>query len=218
MGRCLGRFIDPGDLAVRSDQKGHAFRPILIRAFRRAIGHGDRAGFIEQQMPGQPMFFRPFLQIFRRAEGDADQNRVFVFKVRGSITEPIGFVGSPAAEGAGEKPYQHVFAGLIRQAHRFPILIGEGECGRCRADLKNSHNDLLSTLLPSRATIAGMVRRGEAGKTNSPESPSSRSAGADRPHPSVRTTPRSLSRNDPRRSPVPPGCGTWRRCRHSTSD
>jgi hypothetical protein len=54
----------------------------------------------------------------------------------GSITEPIGLLGSIIPEGAGIKPDQDVFARVIREANVLPILIGKGKGRRDAADFR----------------------------------------------------------------------------------
>ena len=132
----LGDFVGFDDLSVGPDQHGNAGRAFLVRAFRRAIGHGDRPVGIAQQVGGQADVVAPLFQVFRRAEGDSQYDGVLISIVLGSITEPVGLLGSIVAEGAGVEPEQNVLARVIREADILPVLIGQGKGRRRAADCR----------------------------------------------------------------------------------
>ena len=110
--------------AICSDEDRNTGRSFLIGAFRRTVSKGNRAVGIAKEIGRQTGFGRPFSQVLRGAEGDAQQFGVFVFKLLGSITEPFGFFGSSTAKGAREKPDQHIFTSIICKAYVFSVLIG----------------------------------------------------------------------------------------------
>jgi hypothetical protein len=78
----------------------------------------------------------PAFQIFRRAEGNAQQDGVLVGKLLDSITEPVGLLRSAIAEGARVEPNEHVLSRVVRQAHHIPILVGKGEGRRRRSNIR----------------------------------------------------------------------------------
>ena len=114
-------------LAVRPDHDAHSGGAFLIRAFRGAVGHGDRFIDVTQKITRQAYFVPPFLQIFGRAERNAENDRIFVCKILGSSTEPVGLLRSIIAERAWIEPQHDLFASVIRQAHILPVLIGQCE-------------------------------------------------------------------------------------------
>lgn len=133
MDRNIGVFIDPFDPAVRSDQNGQARCPLLVRRFRRAVCHCDRAVGIAQQIRLVTGLVCPFFQIFGGAERNTDQCAVFIENVLGSITEPFSFPRSITAEGAREKPDKDAFAGEVVETDGFAVLVRQGEAGRFAA-------------------------------------------------------------------------------------
>ena len=68
---------------------------------------------IEQQVGGETGFPMPGFQIFYGAESDAEQFCILGLEFRGSITEPLGFVGSAVATGARIEPDQHVLSRIV---------------------------------------------------------------------------------------------------------
>jgi hypothetical protein len=124
------------DLAVRPDHDSDAGRFFLIGTFGSAVGNGD--GFIDvaKQFAWKTYFLAPFLQVFRRAEGDPQNDGVFIGKFLGSSTEPIGLLSSIIAERAWIEPQHDVFASVIRQAHILPVLIGQRESRRHASDFR----------------------------------------------------------------------------------
>lgn len=104
----IGLGVGFNHLAVRPDQHGNPCRLFLIRANRGAIGKGYRTVGVTQQIGRQTGFADPCFQIGRRTEGYAQQFGVPVLEFPGSITEPFGLFGSPAAKGTREKPDQYV--------------------------------------------------------------------------------------------------------------
>ena len=131
---CFGNFVSLDDLTVRPDEHGDPRCAFLVRAFRRAIGHGDGPVGIAQQVGCQADVAAPLFQIIRRTEGNAQNDGVLVSIVLGSITEPVGLLGSIVPEGAGIEPEQDVLARVIREADILPVLIGQGKGRRRAAD------------------------------------------------------------------------------------
>ena len=84
---------------------------------------------IEQQVGGETGFPMPGFQIFYGAESDAEQFCILGLEFRGSITEPLGFVGSAIAKGARIEPDQHVLSRIVTQADCLPILVWQAERG-----------------------------------------------------------------------------------------
>lgn len=124
------------DLAIRPDHDPDTGGFFLIGVFRGTISNGD--GFIDvtQKFAWKTDFLAPFLQIFRRAEGDPQNDGVFIGKFLGSSTEPVGLLCSIIAERAWIEPQHDVFAGVIRQAHILPVLIGQRESRRHASDFR----------------------------------------------------------------------------------
>jgi len=158
----VGRGIGLHHLAIRADQHGNPRGLFLVRAYRRAISHGHRTVGIAQQFGGETDLVAPAFQFLCRAEGDAEENRIPIGEVLGSITEPIGFLGSAAAEGAREEPDQHVPSRIVREADMFPILIGQGKDGWCASDSRVGHRSLFADIsqitFESTPTVANFQR------------------------------------------------------------
>lgn len=150
----IGLGIGFHDLAVRPDQHGKPCWLFLIRAFSGTIGHRHRTIGVTQEVCRQTCLVEPCFQVFRRAERYAEQRGVFVFEFLGSITEPLGFFGSPTAERAGEKPDQHVPSGVIGKVYGLAVLIGQGKAVRVAANFRESHCFLVSlTAAPIRRRL-----------------------------------------------------------------
>lgn len=115
------------NLAIRTDHDPNTRRFFLIGAFSGAVSNSDRFIDVAQKFAWQAYFLAPFLQIFRRAEGDPQNDGVFIGKILGSSTEPVGLLCSIIAERAWIEPQHDVFASVIRQAHVLPVLIGQCE-------------------------------------------------------------------------------------------
>ena len=122
--------------AVRPDHDAHSGGAFLIRAFRGAVGHGNRFIDVTQKITRQAYFVPPFLQIFGRAERNAENDRIFVCKILGSSTEPVGLLRSIIAERAWIKPQHDVFTRMIRQTYIHPILIGQRKGWRHASDFR----------------------------------------------------------------------------------
>ena len=115
------------NLTVGTDHDPDTGRFFLISVFCGTISDGDRLIDVAQKFAWKAYFLAPFLQIFRRAEGDPQNDGVFIGKILGSSTEPIGLLCSIIAERAWIEPQHDVFASVIRQAHVLPVLIGQCE-------------------------------------------------------------------------------------------
>lgn len=133
MFRRFGRSVGPHHLAIGPDEHGHTFRPLLVGAVRRTIGHGNLAIRVTKQVAFKAYLLAPAFQVVLRAEGDAQQYCILIGIVLDSITEPVGLLRSAIAEGARIEPYEYVLPRVIRQTHRFPVLIGEGKGRRSRS-------------------------------------------------------------------------------------
>lgn len=130
----FGNLISLENFPVGTDEDGNPRRALLVGAFGCPISQGHRAVVIAQQIGGQANLVAPGFQIIRRTEGNPQNNSVFVSIVMGSITEPVGLLGSIVAKGAGIEPDQDVLARVIREADVLPVLIGQGEGRRHTAD------------------------------------------------------------------------------------
>ena len=86
----------------------------LIGVFSGAISDSDEFIGIAQKFAWKANFLAPFLQIFRRAESDPQNDGLFIGKFMGSSTEPIGLLCSIIAERAWIEPQHDVFASMIR--------------------------------------------------------------------------------------------------------
>ncbi len=142
MGLGIRDIVNLANLALGADQNGKPFRPLLIRAFRRAVFNRDGTLGIAQEVEVEPDRLAPCLQLRGRAEGYGEQGRVLVGKVLGSITEPVGFFGSIVSIGAGKEPDQHVPAGEIGETNFLAMLIEQAEGGRLVPDFELSHRFL----------------------------------------------------------------------------
>ena len=123
-------------LAVRPDHDAHSGGAFLIRAFRGAVGHGDRFIDVTQKITRQAYFVPPFLQIFGRAERNAENDRIFVCKILGSSTEPVSLLRSIIAERAWIEPQHNMLPGVVRQADTLPVLVGQSKSRRHAPDFR----------------------------------------------------------------------------------
>ena len=112
------------NLAIRTDHDPNTGRFFLIGAFSGAVSNSDRFIDVAQKFAWQADFVPPFLQIFRRAEGDPQNDGVFIGKILGSSTEPVRLLASIIAECTWIEPQHNVLSRVIRQTYIHPILIG----------------------------------------------------------------------------------------------
>ena len=124
------------DFPVGANHDTHAGRPFLVGGLRRAIGHRDGFIGIAKQIARQPDFVAPFLQIFRRTEGNPQNDGIFIGKVLGSITEPGDLLCSIVAERAWIEPQHDMLPGVVRQADILPVLVGQSNSRRHAPDFR----------------------------------------------------------------------------------
>ena len=81
-------------------------------------------------------FGTPTSKFVRRRKRNPYKYGIGIGKLAGSSTEPIGLLCSIIAERAWIEPQHNVFAGVIRQAHILPVLIGQRESRRHASDFR----------------------------------------------------------------------------------
>ena len=102
------------NLTVWADHDPDPGRFFLIGIFSGAISYGYGLIGVTQKFAWKSNFLTPFLQVFRRAESDPQNDGLFIGKFMGSSTEPIGLLCSIIAERAWIEPQHNVFASVIR--------------------------------------------------------------------------------------------------------
>ena len=123
MGRRVGFDVHLHDGTIGTNQHGQAAGAFLISGLGRTIRQRNSAIGITQEIRCKAGLIPPSFQIRRCTEGYAEQNCVLVFEFRGSITEPLGFTGSPTAKRAWEKPDQDILSRIIGKTDDLSILI-----------------------------------------------------------------------------------------------
>jgi hypothetical protein len=137
----VGRFdlvIGLDHLAIGTHEHGFARAPGAVR-FRHAEGLGHGPVLVAQQIIGKGKFVAEFAVLGRSVIAEPNNGGVAVFKILGSITEPISFNGSTRRISLGIPPKQHITPGEIRLGNLIAILIGKAEIRRFGAHLDHCH-------------------------------------------------------------------------------
>ena len=122
------------DFPVGANHDTHAGRPFLVGGLRRAIGHRDGFIGVAKQIARQPDFVAPFLQIFRRTEGNSQNDGIAIGKVL--MVTDSDLLCSIVAERAWIEPQHDVLSGVVRQADILPVLVGQSESRRHASDFR----------------------------------------------------------------------------------
>jgi len=136
MGFGFRNFVSFQHYTVLSDEYGDPLRAFLVGAFRRSVCDCYRAVCIAKKVSGETDFVTPRLEVLCRAEGDTQQDSVFISIVLGSNTEPVGLLSSIVTVGAWVEPYQDILARMVREADVLPILVGQAKCRRHATDCR----------------------------------------------------------------------------------
>ena len=115
-----------GDLAVRTDQHGHALRPRRI-GIGRAEGDGRRLVEVAAKIVRKVEFLPERPIVLGGVETDAQNYRILVGKRLDSITEPFSFDRSPGGIGFRIPPEQNVFSRELIERHGISVLVRQRE-------------------------------------------------------------------------------------------
>ncbi|MFT5487473.1 MAG: hypothetical protein ACI9JL_000463 [Paracoccaceae bacterium] len=133
------RVIGCSDLAIGADQHRLARRTGTVR-LRYAISDRYRTVLVAYEVIGKREFFTKRTIIGGAVIADAEDDRVTVFKVLDSITEPVAFDRSAGCVGFGVPPEQDVTAGEVVFLHRSTVLVREAEIRRVNAGSNQCHS------------------------------------------------------------------------------
>ena len=138
------------DDPLRIDDVRPPLRSVGIRFGRSSlglVGLSNRLVDIGEQTIGEPEPLGEGPVLVRRIEGDAEDDRVGLLELGGSVTEPLALARSAGGVGLHVPPQHDPPSPQVRESDGPAVLVGEGEVRRLDTFLEHGPQSTLATVV-----------------------------------------------------------------------